>query len=1046
MIPDLSSPGSGLPSLSVRRPVLAMVMNLLIVIAGIAAILGVEVRELPNVDRPIITVRVDYPGAAPETMDAEVTRELEGAAARVTGVRSISSASEEGNARMRLYFDPSVDVNDAANDVREAVAEVERRLPDNIENLVVVKANDEADPIIRLAAWSETLDSEQLTKLIEDRVLTTLLSVPGVADVRVFGNQERTLRVVVDPSKLASYGLGIDDLANSLGTASLDVPAGSVETSEQNLLVRADASVVDEAQIERIVIKNSTRIGDVAHVFYGPAEALSYVRLNGRSVIGLGIIRQAQSNTIDISAGIDKAIQGLNRQLKDMTIVKTSDDAVFIRGAVREVLITLCIAVSIVILVIMLFMASPRMTMIPAVTIPVALIGTVGSIWLLGFSINILTLLALVLAAGLVVDDAIVVLENIERVRRSGTRRLAAAVLGTRQVFFAVIATTITLVAVFIPIAFLPGQSGALFIEFGFVLAIAVSISSFVALSLCPMMASRLSKDIEKSPGKLRQAIESVGKLCTALYARVLRALMRAPLLTALTGLAIAAGVGTLYLSLDHELVPKEDRGAVNIWLQGPDGVNLNYSDRQVVLVEKMLEPLRQSGEVENIFAIIGRYDLHRGYVVATLSPWGERRNQQEIADELRPALEAIPGANSTFRYPNSLNIRTGGADLEFAVTGSNYEEIAAATEALLLAIEERIPEIRSPEMEYSTTQPQLAVLIDRERAAVLGIDIDGIASTLTAMVDGSEVTELNVDDQTVPVIIESRYGEVNDSDDLRNLYVSTVSGRVLPLSSLIELRESGAATELEREGQQRAIEVEAALAPDAALNKVVADLEDLAAEVLPTGFNIALLGQAEALQDTSSDMLITFSIALLVVFLVLAAQFESFPSALVVMVTVPFGLAAAVLALYLSDTSLNIYSQIGLVMLVGLMAKNGILIVEFANQLRDQGLDVTEAAFQAAIIRLRPVAMTMLSTTLAGIPLILSSGPGAEARSSIGWVIFGGVGIAILTTIIITPLVYQLLAPLSRSRGDIDRLLVTELDEAHASNQQEVGVGRANA
>ena len=1029
-----------LPSLSVRRPILATVMNLLIIIAGVAALMGVEVRELPNVERPIVTVRADYPGAAPETMDAEVTRELEGAAARVPGVRSITSASEEGNARMRLYFDPSVDVNIAANDVREAVAEVERRLPDGVENLVVVKANDEAEPVVRLAAWSEALNNEQLSNLIEDRVLPTLLSVPGVADVRIYGNRARTLRVVVDPQKLASYRLSIDDVAAAMRSANLDVPAGSVETSQQNLLVRADASVVEESRIERMVIRGETRIGDVANVFYGPAKATSYVRMNGRPVMGLAVIRQPQSNTINISSGVDQALARLNRQLHDIQLVKTSDDAVFIRGAVSEVLLTLGFAVSIVIAVILLFIGSLRTTLIPAVTMPVALIGTVAAIWLLGFSVNILTLLALVLAAGLVVDDAIVVVENVERVHRGGLQRLAAAVLGTRQVFFAVIATTVTLASVFVPIAFLPGDSGPLFTEFGFVLAVAVGISSFVALTLGPMLASRLPDRRPRSGAAARwhDALAARGRGILAFYERSLGALMRAPVLTLALSLAVAAGVGLLYRALDHELVPREDRGALLIWLQGPDGVNLNYSDRQVAQVEALLAPLAARGEAENIFSVIGRYDLHRGYVAATLAPWGERREQKEIADELTPALNAIPGARATIRHPNSLNIRTGGADLEFAVTGPNYEGISAVADRLITALEERAPGIREPTMEYSTTQPQLSVVIDRQRAADLGIDMTGIASTLRAMVEGLEVAELNVDDEAVPIMIESRYGEVNDTDDLRNLYVAAANGRVVPLSSLVRLEESGAATELEREGQRRAIEIEAALAPDGALDDAVARLEAIAADTLPAGYNLVLLGQAQALEETGRDMAITFGIALVVVLLVLAAQFESFASALVVMVTVPFGLAAAVLALWLSGTSLNIYSQIGLVMLVGLMAKNGILIVEFANQLREQGLAVADAVRRAAVIRLRPVAMTMLSTTFAGLPLILSGGPGSEARESIGWVIFGGVGIAILTTIYITPVVYRLLAPLARSRGDFGRLLEAELGNAAEANLDE--------
>ena len=1021
-----------LPSISVRRPILAIVANLLIVIAGASAILGVEVRELPNVEQPIVTVRADYSGASPETMDAEVTRALEGAAARVPGVQSISSASEEGNARMRLYFDPSIDVNVAANDVREAVAAVERNLPDAVENLVVVKANDEASPVIQLSAWSEILDAEQLTNLIEDRAAPALLSVPGVADVQLRGASERTLNVLVDPQKLARYRFSIDDVARALESASLDVPAGSMENAEQNLLVRADAAVIEEAEIERIVIAGETRIGDVANVFYGPAEATSYVRMNGRPVLGLAVVRQPQSNTIEISEGVDRAVAELGRQLDELRIVKTSDDAVFIRGAVTEVLWSLGLGVVIVVLVILLFIGSPRITVIPAVTIPIALLGTAAAIWLLGFSVNMLTLLALVLAAGLVVDDAIIVLENIERVGRQGMKRLAAAVIGARQVFFAVIATTVTLASVFVPIAFLPGHAGQLFREFGFVLAISVGISSFVALTLCPMLASRLLREGEAlPPGRLRSRLLALGRGAVALYDRALGAALRAPVLMAGLSFILAGAVGALYWSLDRELVPQEDRGVLNIRLQGPDGVNLDYSDRQVMQAEELLQPLVESGEVENVLSVVGAWDLHRGSVTAPLAPWGERRSQQEIAASLTPALNAIPGALASFRHPNSLNIRTGGAALEFAVTGPSYEGIAAAAQELFRAIERRAPEILSPKMEYSTTQPQLSIVIDRQRAADLGVEIDGVASTLRAMVDGSEVDELNVDDEAVPIVIQSRLGAVNDTDDLRNLYVAARDGQIAPLSSLIRLEESGAATELEREGQRRAIEVEAELAPGVALGDAVARLEALAAEALPPGHDIVLLGQAAALEDTGRDVAITFAVALVVVLLVLAAQFESFASAFIVMVTVPFGLAAAVLALWLTGASLNLYSQIGLVMLVGLMAKNGILIVEFANQLRDEGLGAAEAARRAAAVRFRPVMMTVLSTTLAALPLLLSSGPGSEARSSIGWVIFGGLGLALLAILFITPIFFALLAPLARSRSDFSRALEDELREA---------------
>ncbi len=1034
MAADLRDSRGDLPSISVRRPILAIVANLLIVLAGVAAILGVEVRELPEVERPRITITADYPGASPETVDAEVTRALEGAAARVAGVRSISSQSEEGGARIVVTFASSVDIDDVAGDAREAVSDVRRRLPDGVESVFVVKADDEADPILRLAVWSDTLDREALSARIDDTLVPELASVPGVADVQVNGLRERTLTVVVDPLRLASYGLSIADVEATLADAPVDVPAGSLETSGQNLLIRADASVVTEEAIERLVIRGTTRIGDVASAFFGPEEASSEVRWNGREVVGLGVVRQPSSNTVEISGEIRAIAAALDRRLTDIELAVTADNAVFITGALREVATSLVLGVAIVVAVILVFIGSPRLTLIPAVAIPVALVGTVAAIWLLGFSINILTLLALVLATGILVDDAIVVLENIARVRARGYGPLAAAVVGTRQVFFAVIATTAVLVSVFVPIAFLPGRAGQLFTEFGIVLAIAVCLSSFVALTLCPMLASKLvPAGGEPSPGPLRRGLAAVGRAGAALYARVLRVALAIPLVVIAVLLAVAGGVGSLVTSLERELVPEEDRGVIVVWLIGPDGVGLEYTDRQVRRAEAALEPLVASGEVQGVYAIVGRYDPNLGYVVAPLAPWDERRPQAEIVAELRTTLDRLPGARVFVRSPNSLNLRSGGGgELEAAVTGADYATIAAAGDRLVAAIARELPGLTSPSLSFSTTQPQLSVRIDRERAADLGVDIDGVAATLEAMVDGAEAARLDVGDETVPIRIESRAGEIDDSDDLRNLFVAA-GDRVLPLSAFVTIEETGIAAELEREGQRRAIELEAGLVEGYELGEAAADLRALAGEVLPAGTELVLLGEAEALAEAQREALVTFALALVVVMLVLAAQFESFTSAAVVMVTVPFGLAAAILALWLTGTSLNVYSQIGLVMLIGLMAKNGILVVEFADQLRDRGWSVADAAREAAVVRLRAVTMTLLSTTLAAVPLILASGAGAEARAAIGWVVFGGLGIAILATLITAPVAYRLLAPLAPARAATGAALDAELREAPA-------------
>lgn len=1035
-----------LPSLSVRRPVLTIVINLLIVITGLSALLGVEVRELPDVDRPVVTVRAFWDGAAPETMDAEVTRVLESAVARVAGVERIRSASEENNARIRADFAPSVDLADAANDVREAVATVARRLPDGVEDVTVVKADDDASPIIRLAVVSDRLSAEDLARRAEDDIATALSGIPGVAAVPVFGARRMVLRVVVDPLRLAAVGLSVEDIAATLRTIDSDLPAGSFKSDDQLLLVRADASVWQPARLEALLLRGDVRLGTVARVFYGPAEATSIVRLDGRRVVGLGILRRARSNTIAISRAVDRAVGQLNRRLDDVEIVKMSDDALFIRGSVREVAKSLGMAVAVVVAVILLFLGGFRPTLIPAAAIPVALVGTMAAIWLLGFSINILTLLALVLATGLIVDDAIVVLENIQRQR--GLRPLAAAVVGTRQVFFAVLATTATLVSVVLPIAFLPGIAGRLFSEFGFVLAIAVAISSFVALTLCPLLASRLPAGAavalqgQRAPG-LRQRIGGAG---VWLYRRLLDATLRARLLT--LGIALGlAGLATLTVGgIERELLPREDRGVLMVSMQGPDGVGLDYMDRQAARAEAILEPLRDAGEITGIMTMVGRWDPNRVFILAPLADWSlRRRSQAEITAALRRPLRTIPGATVRMWSGNSLGLRGGRGGIDMALTGPSHPAIAAAADLFFTAIRDTLPQLDGLRMSYQPTQPQLAIAVDRQRAADLGVSIASVAATLRAMVDGVEVAELTIGDRAVPVLLQSAAGTVDDPGDLESLFVPGRDGVMVPLSAFVTITETGVAAELDRVGQKRAIDIDAEPAPGYALGTAVAELEAVADRVLPPDIGLRFQGTAATLGETSHQVALTFAIAVLVVFLVLAAQFESLLSAATIVLTVPFGLAAAVFALWASGVSINIYSQIGLVILVGLMAKNGILVVEFADQLRDRGLPVGAAIREAATVRLRPVLMTMLSTVLSALPLVFGSGAGAEARQAIGWVVFGGLGLATLFTLVLIPVVYSLLAPLAPSRAHMGVRLDRELRAAETPDPSAVAEpGRA--
>ncbi|MFT4845774.1 MAG: HAE1 family hydrophobic/amphiphilic exporter-1 [Marinobacter psychrophilus] len=1024
----------GLTALGVRRPVLTIVVNLLIMLGGAASILGVDVRELPNVDRPIVSVRAVFDGASPQTMDTEITSLLEGAVARVAGVKSIESSSEENNMRMRVEFDPAMDLDTAASDVREAVNRVQRRLPDGIDQVTVIKADDDAQAIVELSAYSNALSKYELAERIEKDVAPEFQSIAGVAEVRLEGEQPRVLRVLLNPAKLAGYNLSVSDVVETLRSINLDVPAGSYKSEDQDLLVRVQASIVDPEKVEQMYIRDDIRINDVAEVFYAAKDPESYSLLNGRSVIGLGVVRQAGSNTIAIADEVDKRLELVNTRARDFTLVKTSDDSLYIKGALKDVLYTLVFSIIIVLIVIAIFLGQWQAIFIPAVTMPVALIGTLASIWIFGFSINLLTLLALVLATGLIVDDAIVVLENIQRRRAEGLDKMAAAVLGTRQVFFAVIATTITLVAVFLPIAFLPGQTGRLFREFGLVLAIAVIISSFVAVTLCPLMASRLPNLSEKNNALsgLRNVLDNLGGKLAKIYFISLESLMRFKVLGLIVALMIAAGGGWGFTQLNQELLPREDRGAIRVFLTGPDGASLAYSDRQSQIVENVLIPYQKQGIFTDIYTIVGRWDKNRASIIATMKHWDERTiSQQELAKEINKQLSDMPGAKVRVIQGSSLNIRGGGAGLEIALLGNDYEQIYSAATMLSTELKDRISYIEDVRVQFDTSQPELAFNIDRQRAYDLNVPMERISETLRVMVDRLELLDLNVDDQAVPVMISSANGVINDPGDLLNIFVTNTDNELVPLSALIDVEERGVAAELDRHEQRRAIELDINVPPGTALGEALDEIRGVANEVLPAGINIIFLGEAAALQESSYDTIITFVIALIIVFLVLAAQFESIGSALIVMFTVPFGLAAAVFALLLTGQTLNLYSQIGLVMLIGLMTKNAILLVEFMDQLRDEGRDIATAIQEAVHIRLRPVIMTVLSTVLGALPLILSSGPGAEARNAIGWVIFGGLGLSTIFTLYLAPLGYALMAPFIKPRAHAGKILNEQLERA---------------
>ncbi|MCP4316001.1 MAG: efflux RND transporter permease subunit [Hyphomicrobiales bacterium] len=1019
----------GLPAFCVRRPVFAIVLNLLVIIAGLAAILAVEVRELPSTDRPVVTIRTTYAGATPETVDTTVTSVLEGAAARIPGVASISSRSSYGSSRITVEFGSSVDIDTAATDLRNAIARAERSLPDIVDTPLVIKANDDDSPIIRIAATTDRLPIEELTQIVDNQIVDRLSAVTGVGDVTVFGDRQPVFKVELDMMALASRGMSPADVRSAIERVTADTPAGSLVTGGTEILVRTDMNVASIDDIRQLRIDADTRVSDVAQISYGPDDRTSYLRADGKTGIGINIVRQAQSNTLEISKGIEVAVTELQAQLPDDVELRvTSDDAVFIGAAIEEVVKSLLISTAIVILVIFLFLRTAAATVIPAVTIPVALIGTVAAIWLVGFSLNILTLLALLLATGMVVDDAIVVLENIVRRRRNGDGMRAAAVRGTREVFFAVIATTATLAAVFIPISFLPGTVGQLFSEFGFVLAIAVAISSFVALTLVPMLASRLAGRV--SDDERVTWLERLGIGFAHCYQILLRAALAAPMVVLVASIIFAGYSFYLFNSLPQEITPREDRSSIPIVVQLPQGTELEIANEKMKQIEAIGADLIESGEVDSLFSLVGMQGSNRGFIIFRLVPWDKRdRSQSEIVTDINRQLAEIPGVSAFARQSNTLGLRGGGSGLRFALTGSNYDVLSDAAVDLTRAMEDRFEGLGTFDIAYDTTQAELSVKVDRDRARELGIDLNDISSFVAIALDGREIAEIHQDDNAIPVMLSLDHRAISGPGDLENLFVRAGDGTMVPLSTVVEIEDTAVAPQLTREERMRAVPITVPLADGYDLESAISDLRQTGQEVLPAGVEITLLSEAALLEETSTGMALVFIFAIVIVFLVLAAQFESFVSSIIILLTIPTGVAAAVVAIGLTGGTINVYSQIGIILLVGIMAKNGILIVEFANQLREQGLNVREAIEGACMRRLRPVMMTMASTVFGGLPLILAFGAGAEARMALGWTIVGGLGFATISTLFLTPVAYILLAGLSSSRNADEQRLIKELE-----------------
>ncbi|MFG6626734.1 efflux RND transporter permease subunit [Sulfitobacter sp. 1A12056] len=1015
---------AGFADVFVARPIFGIVLNLLIIIAGLAAFTSVDIREMPDVDRPVISVRTDYEGAVPSTVDTEVTQVLEDALSALDGMSYIESTSSMGSSRITIDLSDGTDVNVAANEAREIVSGALRSLPDDIEDPSVSKSDSNADAIIRLALLGDaSLDT--LTQLGEGVVYERLSLIDGIAEVTLRGERANEFRVAVNMPSLLSRGLTIFDVSTALAQLRDDTALGSLSSETQTLSLRVGSKDVTVDTINQLPINDTTQVADVAFVQLIPEDTSVYTRVNGETAIGLDITRQSVGNTLEISRDVTAAVEELQRQMPEgVQLLITSNDGIFIEGSINEVVKSILMATGIVVVVIFLFLRSPRATLIPAVTIPVALIGTLAAIWLTGFSVNTISLLALVLATGMVVDDAIVVVENIVRKRKSGMGAFAAAASGTNEVFFAVISTTATLAAVFIPISFLPGQAGGVFSEFGFVLAFAVTLSSITALTLAPVLSALLD------PGKTLASAETAapGVLARS-FDRVMDFAIRTPLLVLSIAIGFAMIAMGAAMTLPSTVTPEEDRGFFLVQARGASDTTIDYLDTQVALVEDILAPYRESGQIETVQSIIGVGGGTSAFIVVRLPDWVERDfTQQELIGQISGKLASVPGVQVSARSTNSLNIRGAGGGLSFAVTGTNLANMTEAADSLVAAMAQD-DTFLNPQLSNNSVNAQLEVTVDDSAAGDMGLSGSDVSSLVSAMVQGDVAVSVFSDDVEVDVNVVPGGPPINDPSDIASMSIRLDSGAYVPLSSVASLDMVVSDAQIERLGGALAVSLQANLGEGVDLSTAMARVLALSQEVLPDGMGITFTGEAATLDDSQGGIYMVFGVALIVVLLVLAAQFESFASAVVIMMTVPFGLAAALLAISMTGGSLNYYSQIGLVMLIGVMAKNGILIVEFANQLREAGEGIDSAIRSALRLRIRPVMMTMVSTVFGGLPLILTSGAGAEARIAVGWVIVGGLGFATVFTLFLTPIFYRWIAVWGATPGGAAQRLETEME-----------------
>ncbi|MEO7152335.1 MAG: efflux RND transporter permease subunit [Burkholderiaceae bacterium] len=1005
-----------LSEISIRRPVLATVMSLVLVLVGAVSFQRLQIREYPRIDEPVVNVRTQLTGASSEVIESQVTKPLEDSIAGIEGVEIITSISRSEQSQITVRFKLTKSPEDAAADVRDRVSRVRGRLPDAIDEPIIAKVEADATPTIYLAFSSDVLSPLEITDLINRIVKPRLQTVPGVADVQINGDRKYSMRVWVDPDKLASYRLTVQDVEDALRKQNLEVPAGRIESQQREFSVTAQTDLTTPRQFAEIALRTvngyTVRLRDVARIEQAPASERSSVRLNGVPAVSMGVIRQATANPLEVSAGVYEILPKIQQDLPpNVKVQQANDNSVFIDRSIQSVYHTIAEAVGLVALVVFVFLRTLRASIIPLVTIPVSLIGVFGIMAASGFTINTLTLLALVLAIGLVVDDAIVMLENIYRHIEEGIPPFQAALRGAREVGFAIVAMTLTLAAVYAPLAFAPGRTGRLFTEFALTLAGAVIVSGFTALTLTPMMCSKLLRH-NPSPNRFDRGMESVLVWTTARYEGALRFVLGQRWIVLLVMLAAGAGSWFLFTTTKSELAPLEDRGVILATVNAPDGSTLDYTQRYMLAIERIALTYP---EFDRVFIVTGNPTVSQGVSFMRTTDWSDRkRSTQQLARDLQPKFAGLPGVSAFPITPPSLGQGFRERAINFViVTSDSYDNLSKVAQQMLSEIAKN-PNIVQPDIDLRLNKPELFINVDRERAADAGVAVDQVARAIESMLGGRAVTRYKRDAEQYDVIVQTQATGRTTPQDIDKIFVRGQKNGIeamLPLSSLVSVRESVSPRELNHFNQRRSVSITANLAPGYSVGEGLAFMDATAAKVLKPGYSTELNGASREFRSSSGALGMVFALALLFIFLVLSAQFESFIDPFVIMLSVPLSMVGALGALQLSGGTLNVYSQIGLITLVGLITKHGILIVEFSNQLRQQGRDTLTAVVEAASLRLRPILMTTGAMVLGALPLALASGAGAESRRQIGWVIVGGMSLGTLLTIFVVPTVYSLFA-----------------------------------